>query len=514
MAQKRLREHADGLWTADARVDRGMTKFFRKHDFSTRMTVIRLSDGGLFIHSPVRLDDQDLFRLSVDGTRTRERIDGTWHSIRTVTESINVRDADEPELLKVRVSKLGPVIADDGRTVLALSWTGHYGTSPISAFLRMNRASSVSDVAAAWKDAMGPSLHLVAADRDGRLLHQVVGRVPIRERGAGRLPAPGEDSRWAWQGFLSFAANPRTLDPPSGWLAVASHDIFLESDYQASMRFPADFEPAWRVRRIRELLSRNDKWSIAQGLELQTDVVSGRARGVLQLLGPEIAAAGGGAKLKALQEWNGAMRAELCAPSVYVSLLNRLADAVGSDEARMASLNVNPIDNTRLVRLLAGGIHERWWDDVGTTRIEGRADILSTVLSQIERSEFGTWGSQHYVVLRHPFERLPGLGRSAGRVLSRGPFQASGDETTVAGFACAGPLPTAVSMAPAVRFVTQPGFWDETVVVIAGGQSGRPWSPYYDNQIGPWLAGQAVTLAFDDSSVEAATVARLRLEPQ
>jgi len=54
---KILREHAPGLWTADGQADSEIPKFLRRYDFSTRMTVIRLSDGSLFLHSPIRLDD-------------------------------------------------------------------------------------------------------------------------------------------------------------------------------------------------------------------------------------------------------------------------------------------------------------------------------------------------------------------------------------------------------------------------------------------------------------------------
>ena len=56
MNQKRLKEHAPGLWTADGQADKEIPKFLQKYDFSTRMTVIKLTDGGLFLHSPIRID--------------------------------------------------------------------------------------------------------------------------------------------------------------------------------------------------------------------------------------------------------------------------------------------------------------------------------------------------------------------------------------------------------------------------------------------------------------------------
>jgi hypothetical protein len=56
------------LWTAEGQADAGVPGFLRKYDFATRMTVIRLADGGLFLHSPVRLDDRLRSELDALGT--------------------------------------------------------------------------------------------------------------------------------------------------------------------------------------------------------------------------------------------------------------------------------------------------------------------------------------------------------------------------------------------------------------------------------------------------------------
>ncbi len=65
MSGKGLEEHAPGLWTAVGQAGDGYPKFFRRFDFSTRMTVVKLSDGGLFLHSPIRLDGD--LRAQLDG---------------------------------------------------------------------------------------------------------------------------------------------------------------------------------------------------------------------------------------------------------------------------------------------------------------------------------------------------------------------------------------------------------------------------------------------------------------
>lgn len=65
MSPNRLTERAPGLWTAVGRADDAYPKFIRRFEFSTRMTVVRLSDGGLFLHSPIRLDSG--LRAELDG---------------------------------------------------------------------------------------------------------------------------------------------------------------------------------------------------------------------------------------------------------------------------------------------------------------------------------------------------------------------------------------------------------------------------------------------------------------
>ncbi|MCP4895581.1 MAG: penicillin acylase family protein, partial [bacterium] len=423
-----------------------------------------------------------------------------------------VREQKEPEIVKVSIAQSGPIIADDGRTVLALAWTGYHGPSSLTAFLQMNRANSVSGVATAWHDVIGPALHIVAADSDGQILHQVAGKVPIRRRGAGRLPAPGEYSQWAWQGFLSFSANPRALNPRDGWIAVAEHDLFLEGDFPRAKPFPADFVPPWQVRRLRDRLGRVDSWTAQMGLELQSDIVSGRAKALLQLLGPQLSHANG-SSARSLLAWDGAMEVGETAPAIYARLLEELSKAVGTDEARAVSLPFNPIDSSRLILLLAGGINESWWDDVETSNVESREDIVGHVLSMLDSRPYERWGEIHQVRLSHVLGELPLLGGVLERILSRGPFAVPGDGTTLNSQPAMAQAPFDVVATQSLRFIAQPGRWDDAILVLSGGQSGRPWSPHYDDQIGPWLRAEPVRFVFSEGEVRIATGATLRLEP-
>ncbi len=464
--------------------------------------------------TPSAMDDQDIFLLTLDDGGGRELIDGRWRPLRTVTENIAVRWQSEPVLVKVRLSVHGPVVREQRSDSLALAWSGLNGPSMVPAIVGMNRARTATAVAASWKPVIGPSLNLLAADTDGTILHQVVGQAPERGRGAGRVPAPGSDSNWAWKGFVPMSANPGSVDPAEGFLAAAGHDLFAEGDYPASRAFPAEFDSPWRMRRIRNALAVSGDWTIAKCLELQGDVVSLEAIALLRLLRPELENHGG-PTARELMEWDARMAVDSTAAALYSRFMLELEDAVGGDEAARLSLDRSPLTREEILRLLAGGLDESWWDDVSRPGRQSRSDILVGVLDRLD-DEAGTetWGEAHQVLFTHPLAWLPSVGSSLAATWNRGPFGVAGDSVTLNAEYWNRDHPFAVTALPAMRFVTEVGNWDATVLGLPTGQSGRPWSGSYADQIDDWLLVEPAVFPFSREAVEAAATARLHLIPK
>ena len=458
------------------------------------------------------VDDQDLFTVTLDEAGNRELIDGRWQSLRTVTEYISVRWQEAPVLLKVRLSRHGPLVREQRGENLALSWTGLHGPSVTSAILGMNRARSVAEAGAAWDRVLGPAMNLVAADSNGHILHQVVGWVPDRGTGAGRLPSPGSDSRWAWSGFRRVAAEPR-LDPSTGYVAAANHDFFSEGDFPERDRFPGEFAPPWRVRRIRQALAARSNWTVDSFSSLQGDVVSGRAIATLKLLRPDFEEQKG-MTAEQLMAWDATMRAVSTAATLYSSFMLELEAAVGGDEAKRDGLEWNPLGPEQLLRLLAGGLDESWWDNVGESGDQTRTEILGRVLAELDRrGPQKSWGEVHQVDFDHPLTRLSYVRTVVADSWSRGPYAVGGGNTTINAHYWSEQNPFAVTAIPAMRFVADVGNWDDTVLVLPVGQSGRPWSRHYSDQISSWLNVEAVRFPFSRDAVEAAARARLELIP-
>ena len=117
------------------------------------------------------------------------------------------------------------------------------------------------------------------------------------------------------------------------------------------------------------------------------------------------------------------------------------------------------------------------------------------------------------MVFEHPLAWIPRVGRLIGGSWNRGPFPMAGDNVTVNAEYWSRRRPFAVTTIPAMRFVTDVGNWDETVLVLPVGESGRPWSSHYSDQIQTWLQVGERRFPFSDEAVEASAVARLELVP-
>jgi penicillin amidase len=310
-----------------------------------------------------------------------------------------------------------------------------------------------------------------------------------------------------------MSRNPRNVDPESGFIATANHDFYAEGDESMRRRLPGDFASPWRVRRIRRLLASRDDWSIAATVRMQTDVVSARAIAAIKLLRPELEQHRGPSARRLLR-WDGRMDPSSPAPTVFSWLLLELGRAVVDEDLsidgdRTAGLAVEP-----LMRLLAGGMNETWWDDPSTPRVEGRSVMIARALDAVDRrGEPSPWGELHRVVFRHPLTEMPVAGRLLERTWGRGPLPAGGDNVTINATYWSHRRPFDVGAMPALRMVMDVGDWDRSVAVTPLGQSGRPWSSHYADQIETWRRGEALPMPFSTTAVEAATEARLVLRP-
>lgn len=461
----------------------------------------------------VMMDDNDLFFEEVDPSGERVRRGDEWAPVTTERVEIPVRWA-RPVPLTLQTTDRGPLLPADpsrGLPPRSLAWTAYLQDDALAAFLHLGRARRVADIPAGIGGFVAPAQNLIAADRNGGLLHVILGRMPRRLQGDGRLPAPGGDAAYGWDGLREASENPRRV-PADDAIVTANDDIRPKG----AGPLTADFDGPARAQRIRELLGQKPRWQAADFAAMQGDTVSLFARELVALSAGKYVGSAARAH-DGLAGWDGRMGLDGTS-ALFALFEKRLTDAVFGDELDVAQVS-GPVRRGWLVRILRGEMDGAWFDDVATPEVETRDVVIAKALAEawdegVERwgEDVSQWkyGELHRLTLRHPMGMLPVV----GRFFNRGPFPIGGSATTVAAFPLPGPGKAAgVNEGPTMRWVTVVGNGDRSLAVLPGGQSGHPLDRHYDDQLDLYLRGAMHPVAWSEEAIAGATVSRLILRP-
>ncbi|UQV46668.1 penicillin acylase family protein [Janthinobacterium lividum] len=171
-------------------------------------------------------DVQDLYFEQVDGNdRARYRTGSSWKEFDTRIEKFHVkaafpatlRPALEPVNVQIRTSEHGPIISDVIGAFdmpVALRWVAlDKGDTTYESFFRLSYARDWKMFNDALRFHVAPALNIVYMDLSKNIGYVGVGRIPIRAKGNGSVPAPGWRGDYYWKGYIPFDALPRTFNP-------------------------------------------------------------------------------------------------------------------------------------------------------------------------------------------------------------------------------------------------------------------------------------------------------------
>ena len=471
-------------------------------------------------------DTTDLFveEIGPDGRSVREGDRFVPCEVRR--EVIKVKgkpDVVEDVLVTPRGPIVGPAFPGEvGAISLAATWAA---ARPMRGFYELNRMRSFADLRALYECAPCMSTSYVYADAAGHIGWTLVGEAPRRKTGHGLLPMPGWDPAHGWEDTLvPFDAMPHALDPEAGFLANANNQPIgsNESPYLGS-----DWLDGYRQARIVEALGARSDWSVATTQTLQLDVTSIPWREIRDVvLALPTASDDARLALELLGAWDGLVAAGSPAAAVFelfvAEMVRRVARAKAPKSAAWAMgegtnailphslLALRRVSHlTRLVREQPAGWFRRSWPGEMLAALERTIDTLRRTRGPSR--DAWAWGDVRPLTLRH----LAGGVWPMGAVFDRGPFPLGGDAHTIPQASVSWLHPTSDPIGIAsMRLVIDVGNWDATRVVLAGGQSGNPFSPHYDDLFAHWRRGETVPFPWSPEAVARAAKTTLTLVPR
>lgn len=427
--------------------------------------------------------------------------DGGVERLRSVSESIAVRGASEPQQITMRFTRHGPVVHETDKHLFAIraAWLDE-GMAPYFGGIEYMRAQNWREFRESLNRWGAPSENQVYADIDGNIGYKPAGLFPRRKGWDGLLPVPG-DGRYEWNGYFDMDVLPVEHNPARGYTSTANA-MSLPADYPI-VDYPIGFEwsPPWRHRRIKEVLAGQPKHTLADSEALQRDYLSTLARTLIQQFPdalPDSPAAG------LLRGWDFRMTPDSSAAALYAIWLHRhfepaVAQFLGGEHASLLS----PLDFYTLIAAASDAALQPLLD--ASLRAAWQ-ELRTTLGADMEQWR---WGDLHQIRFAHP---LLAQDASLVETLSMPAFPRGGSGNTTNN-TIFDPADLNVRAGASFRMVLDVGNWDAATMTNAPGQSGDPNSPYYQNLLDGWAKDQAFPLLYSDAAVLKETVQTIRLLP-
>ncbi len=174
-----------------------------------------------------------LYKLALQGDGYL--YDGQVKQFSESTKTIRIRQQDgtlKEETVHLRSSIHGPVFTRANGETVASRVAGLDCPFGIQEYWDINRAKGFAQVEAALKRLQVPTFNMIYAGKDGHILYQFNGTVPVRTHGDFAYwqgLVPGDTSENLWTKIHPYQDLPRVLDPPAGWVMNTNNPPWIST---------------------------------------------------------------------------------------------------------------------------------------------------------------------------------------------------------------------------------------------------------------------------------------------
>lgn len=476
------------------------------------------------------LDVQDLYIEKVDPSNPNNYLEGEksipFEKIEEVLKLKNKEGGFTEEKLVLKKTKRGVVISDiypdlNAKQVISLRYAPFENMGDKLGIDFLLKGKSVADAALHLQELTTTSHNIVVADAKGDIGMFLVGRVPIRKVGTGRLPQLVKDSTDNWLGWIPFQEMPHQKSGPKGWVGTANHNS-VPADYPHYIS--NHFSPNYRYSTLKVLLNSKRFFSVDDHWQYQRDDFNALA---LKFTPEFIKALSADKETAALAEelgkWN--YRQDISSPgaAIFQQVYRRFVkltfeDELGEDFSE-EFLDTWYYWQERFEQMVLHAETSVWWDNVKTPQVkESRDDLIrlagrETINDLSKR--FGKnmkqwqWGKMHTIQYTNPIRR-EGFG---AEFLGTGKIPMGGSGETLYRSLYEFSKPDEIAFSACMRMVSDMGDKDKVIAVVNGGLSARSFHPFRKNQLDAFHSGEQLFWWLNKDKVKENTEYELVLKP-
>ncbi|HAA22784.1 MAG TPA: hypothetical protein DCP28_29970, partial [Cytophagales bacterium] len=417
-------------------------------------------------------DVRDWYKLTLKEDLSAYEVDGEWVSVDKRVETFRVRHA-ETFTDTVYLTQYGPIVSDAQFTAvpefqhMALRWGLHTPSNEYRALYGLNRAQNYDQFKASIQHFKSPVQNFTYADTEGHIALHHQGLVYQRGVGEGTFVLDGAESAELPQ-ELPQDQLPFQLDPVQGFVANANNNPFTVSD----STYVGGYWSELRAATLRQNLSGLEASTVTDMQALQLDNTNAFAVRALPFLLSQLETSTGEA-YAALKDWDGRYNASSQA-AVYFDAWWDLIQYYAWDELfRLPHFFRTPDDVVQLTLMQQQPNHPLF-DRLETEEVETAQEVIRKAWEVLLSETLpDSWGAENSVRFSH-FTELEALGRSG--------FNPQGHPDALNALS--------ENWGPTWRMVVEMTDEPQGVGLVAGGTTGNPVSPQYDQALEDWQAGR------------------------
>ncbi|OJJ22399.1 hypothetical protein BKI52_06875 [marine bacterium AO1-C] len=458
-------------------------------------------------------DDIDLYREKLNPKNPNQVWENDhWANIKVRKEVVKILQANgtlKDSVFDVKITRHGPIINQvrpmiPDQDPISVYYTGlKFNESTIASFFKMNTAKNLMEFTRGVSQQIAPGFNIQYADTKGNIAWFAAAKLLKRPKHViSKRILDGASGKDEPLGFYPFSENPKSVNPPEGFVLSANNQI----GKVGGRLYPGYYVAGTRVKRLRKILGSGKKFSSKDLQKLYFDDVSpvfrGIARNVVKSLANHSILDKTPAHRKVaniLQKWKGNHGADTRGPVVfyqlYVQLLkNYFEDEVGKDLFELFLKGDTPVYGV-IDRSFEGIFYNRksaWIDNINTPKKETRQDILakSFAIAVDSLIKKGLIGKKWKKVHQQYYLGLPAL-FTGQKGFDLGPFPFEGGVNTINKVEIdllkvlhKGDYSVSKTSGPNNRTLVDFSDPDrKSLGVLPTGQSGFPESKFYKDQV-------------------------------